>query len=323
MFETFGDNDKKRDLTPPFQPIFISKATHYEEKVLRWHSVGVKRDVLFYQFHTAHDEDSCRMDMLPDACINILFECSPDDPKALLSGLSLKPSELKLKPDTTYFGFKPFSDRGFKRSKLPLPDLVNRDIDLLELLPDAQEMLLQVANSEGLDEQIRSFDEYARKHMVESEYQPSFVDFFTYLLCSSQGTADLNEMQQMTGYSNRYCRERFKGDHGISPKQYSNIIRFQRTLKQLMRSEDGNLTALAADNGYYDQAHFIHDFKKFAKYAPSRFRKLYQRSDKPTAPLPEEEVSNDKRGIAIADPIPSDDDASDANPKGNGLTDIG
>ena len=108
------------------------------------------------------------------------------------------------------------------------------------------------------------------------------MDYFTLLLCTSKGTSNLGELQQMTGYSKRYCRERFKADHGVSPKQYSTIMRFQHALKQMTHIEHGELTFLAADNGYFDQAHFIHDFKRFTNQSPSRFRKKYLCSEFPT-----------------------------------------
>jgi len=279
MRENLGYLYARQDTTPPYQPVLLAKTTAYKERLLIWHSVGMKREALFYSFTTASSEESCRIDLIPDACINILFECCPHDPKAIVSGIHLELNEVLLKPDTSYFGFKPYSDRGFKLGGIRMPELVNGSVDLLEVFPGAERMLLNIANSTGLDAQIQSFDAYAKTHMIQSEYQPSFVDFFTYLLCVSRGTVDLNEMQNMTGYSKRYCRERFKEDHGISPKQYSNIMRFQRTIKQLMRGPKGSLTLLAAENGYYDQAHFIHDFKQYVKMAPSRFRQEYLQAD--------------------------------------------
>ncbi|MCL1847627.1 MAG: helix-turn-helix domain-containing protein [Coriobacteriia bacterium] len=263
------------ELTPPYQPALESKVLDYEERVIKWHSVGVKRNALFYRFRSPSDEEDCKVSMVPDACVNLLFACCPDNPGATLSGVQLRPVEVQLKPNMEYFGFKPYSDRGFKEGKLPLTSLVDSSVDLLELLPMAETLIsgLMEAQAKGLLESMALFDAFAKKNLVESEYQPSFVDFFTLLLCSSGGMTDLEEMQRMTGYSKRYCRERFKADHGITPKQYSTIMRFQGTLKQLMRGGEGSLTSLAANNGYFDQAHFIHDFRHFTNQSPSRFRK--------------------------------------------------
>ena len=263
----------RHDLTPPFQPILTSKALDYEERVIQWNMACVKKEALFYRFRTGSDEKARKIDFLPDACVDVLFECCPDDPKATISGLHLIPRTMQLKQDTTYFGFKPYSDRGFDSAKLPFTELVNSSVDLLELLPNAEALLEQLAHAGDLNECVHHFDSFAKKHMLADEYHPSFVDHITLLLCVMRGAAELSDTLKSTGYSERYCRDRFRADHGISPKQYNSTMRFQRTLKQLMLEPETSLTDLAANNGYFDQAHFIHDFKHFTNQSPSRFRK--------------------------------------------------
>jgi len=274
MIGALDEYENRKDKSPPFQPVLYSKTQNYAAKVLQWHPVAVKKDVLFYQFQASADEDACTIELLPDACINILFECCPDDPGVILSGLQTRAQEIQLKPGVRYFGFKPYSEGGLSFKELDLTELVGDSVDLLELLPDAERLLQQLACTDDLNEQIRLFGEFARSCLIDHDYQPNFVDFFAMLLCTQRGSADLTEIQKMTGYSMRYCRERFKGKIGISPKQYNNIMRFQSTLKQLMNTEEPHmsLTALAANNGYFDQAHFIHDFKRFTDMSPGQFR---------------------------------------------------
>ena len=60
---------------------------------------------------------------------------------------------------------------------------------------------------------------------------------------------------------------------GLRPKQYLRIARFQKIL-QLRNSEHfENYTSLAYDCGYYDQAHFIHDFELITDLSPREFFK--------------------------------------------------
>ena len=281
MIGALDEYENRKDKSPPYQPVLYSKTLNYETKVLQWHPVAVKKEVLFYQFQASTDEEACTVELLPDACINILFECCPDDPGVILSGLQTRPQEIQLKPGVNYFGVKPYSEGGLSFGELDLTEIVGDSVDLLQLLPDAERLLYRLACTDDLNEQIRLFGEFAWSRLIDHDYQPSFVDFFAMLLCAYRGSADLNEIQKMTGYSMRYCRERFKRKIGISPKQYNNIMRFQSTLKQLMNTEDPqmSLTALAANNGYFDQAHFIHDFKRFTDMSPSQFRNKNQKPD--------------------------------------------
>jgi AraC-like DNA-binding protein len=51
------------------------------------------------------------------------------------------------------------------------------------------------------------------------------------------------------------------------------IIRLQETLKMLLNQQAGNLTEIAYDNDYFDQSHFIKDFKEFTGVSPKEFYK--------------------------------------------------
>ena len=58
---------------------------------------------------------------------------------------------------------------------------------------------------------------------------------------------------------------------GTSPKGYLRLSRFQSTLNHLLKADQVPLTRLAQDLDFYDQPHFIRDFKAFTGASPSRF----------------------------------------------------
>jgi AraC-like DNA-binding protein len=60
---------------------------------------------------------------------------------------------------------------------------------------------------------------------------------------------------------------------GLSPKQLGKVIRLQAALKMLLNQKNGNLTQVAYESDYYDQAHFIKDFKDFTGINPKEFLK--------------------------------------------------
>jgi AraC-like DNA-binding protein len=82
------------------------------------------------------------------------------------------------------------------------------------------------------------------------------------------------EMQAIcvhTGLSNRYIQRIFSQHVGISPKTYLKVTRFQRSLPLLDVGE--SYTAIAFKCGYFDQAHFIKEFKSYAGVTPASYRK--------------------------------------------------
>ncbi len=261
--------------SPPFQPAVTSRIPNYEEMQTGWNPVCIKKDALFYQFTTSSGE-VCKLDLLPDACLNVLFECS-DAPNALFSGTFLEPRALVLKPDTTYFGFKPYSNLGIKAPKVHCGEMVDNYTDFTYAYPSAKALVEQMPDAKDFAERVSLFKAFAREHLIDGDYSPTFVDYFTVMICSSKGNLLFNNIEQVTGYSERYCREKFKDTHGLSPKRYSGIMRFQNVLKELVAQDESALSSLAFDHGYFDHAHFIHDFKKFAAVSPCKFRKNFQR----------------------------------------------
>lgn len=72
------------------------------------------------------------------------------------------------------------------------------------------------------------------------------------------------------GITSRYLQKLFLQYTGLTPKLYSKINRFQNSLK-LVTKKDTPLTSIAYDCGYFDQSHFIREFKSFTGFTPSGY----------------------------------------------------
>jgi AraC-like DNA-binding protein len=259
--------------SPPFQPYINVKGRDYDERQVNWVASGFKNSALFYQFHVSADEDGHQVNILPDACPNILFECNPDDPRAIVSGVFLEPRELQLKQGIEYFGFKPYSTLYIHSKTMDFTEIINGSIDFLDAFPEGGRLIQELVNTRELDARIGLFNAFAKQHMISAGPQPDFVDYFSLLLCRSGGNARLGDVSRKIGYSERYCRKRFKDAFGYSPKQYSSIMRFQSALKGLANTRDDDYSSVIFDNGFFDQAHFIHDFTRYTHLTPGRFVK--------------------------------------------------
>ena len=83
----------------------------------------------------------------------------------------------------------------------------------------------------------------------------------------------LKSISSDIGYSQKHLIHLFKKYVGFRPKQYQQITRFNLALAQIEQGQGLSMTALGYECGYYDQAHFIKEFKKFAGFSPKRFLK--------------------------------------------------
>lgn len=84
----------------------------------------------------------------------------------------------------------------------------------------------------------------------------------------------MDDLSRMLNLSSRGLRKRFAQQVGISPKFYARLARFNRAALQIAQQPATSLTAIAADQGYFDQAHFIKEFRAFGGITPGRFQEL-------------------------------------------------
>ena len=81
---------------------------------------------------------------------------------------------------------------------------------------------------------------------------------------------NINSIAARYGVSSRYLQKIFLNYSGLSPNLFSKIVRFQKSV-HLVAGKTKSLTTIAHQCGYFDQSHFIKDFKFFTGAAPSRF----------------------------------------------------
>jgi len=87
-------------------------------------------------------------------------------------------------------------------------------------------------------------------------------------LYETKGQVRVAHLADSCYLSVRQLQRQFADTTGVSPKTLARTIRFETIRNRLMFEPDANLTDLAYECGYTDQAHFIHDFQAFANKTP-------------------------------------------------------
>lgn len=84
--------------------------------------------------------------------------------------------------------------------------------------------------------------------------------------------ASVREAADDLGWTPRRLSARFDTQVGLSPKRYARVRRFQRLLARVnARPAEPDWALLAAEGGYHDQAHLIHEFRAFAGMTPTAY----------------------------------------------------
>ena len=97
------------------------------------------------------------------------------------------------------------------------------------------------------------------------------IEFARRHICGAPHVATVSGVTERIGLSQRRFIELFRDQIGLTPKAFCRVRRFQRVLESVHRHKAVDWVEVALDGGYYDQAHFIHDFQGFSGLTPSAY----------------------------------------------------
>lgn len=91
-------------------------------------------------------------------------------------------------------------------------------------------------------------------------------------LQASRGGRSIGALTRDLGCSRKHLIQRFHAQIGLSPKSVAGILRFEHAVESIKSADEQSWADLAAACGYYDQAHFNRDFRRYSGRTPNEFR---------------------------------------------------
>lgn len=262
----------------PSQPEVQYKMDEYIEQRPLNRQIG-KDIALYYQFKTQKDTIN-PFALIPDGCFDLLFCCCPKNSSIFLwtSPLERREQQLSFQKGCEYFGVRFQPEQGLLKLNCSMRDLLGKKIPLDEIMSVDPFLMEKILNASNFAERIELFEVFI-KDITPASPSQNVVSYCINQIYLTNGNISINDLTAATGYSDRYIRKKFEETIGFSPKQFSEIVRFQNSLAMIFEKNDHNLADIVYENGYYDQAHFIKGFKKFVHLAPTQFiGSLYQHS---------------------------------------------
>ncbi|HAS43325.1 MAG TPA: hypothetical protein DCS93_22790 [Microscillaceae bacterium] len=129
-----------------------------------------------------------------------------------------------------------------------------------------REQMMALSNPAAI---IQQAYEFLQQKILTNATDNYFETFVHQLLCIKRDT--LAEISRKTGYSQRYFIQLFKQHMGIAPKKYQRLHRFQQALAHLNQTPQASFADLVYQCHFYDQAHFINEFKHFTQLTPGQY----------------------------------------------------
>jgi AraC-like DNA-binding protein len=167
--------------------------------------------------------------------------------------------------------FKPGG--AFPFFKLPAGELQDTDV-ALDTLWGAEARLLreQLLEAKTPEAKFAAFEGALLKRMTAASDPPHPAVRFAVGNFRRAPNRAISTVTDQIGLSERRFIQLFAQQVGLTPKLYCRVQRFQRVLRHIARCNDCiDWTEIALTCGYFDQAHFIHDFRAFSGINPSSY----------------------------------------------------
>jgi AraC-like DNA-binding protein len=126
-------------------------------------------------------------------------------------------------------------------------------------------------NLERVDQKVAFAQDQLIALLRQNERRNPIVEYCVNALKSADGRMAIRQLAKQTGYSRRYLDQLFKQYVGLSPKVLAGIFRFQKFYRKLAQGQDFDLLKDDLYEDYYDQSHFIKEFKRMTGYPPRKF----------------------------------------------------
>lgn len=122
-------------------------------------------------------------------------------------------------------------------------------------------------------DKIQLIELYLKKRLSQVSFHANLTDHFLNLLEYNEPRNTVDILSGKLGRSSRYVRKVFKQDIGITPKVFLKISRFNAAFNLLKADQFVRLSDIAYRLNYFDQSHFIREFRYFTGMTPLQFLK--------------------------------------------------
>lgn len=204
------------------------------------------------------------------------FTCGDDyilQPRAMVLGQTIAPFYIEPTGAVNTLAVRFYPHAFANLVEVPIKTLANKETPLEELFDrtESKQLHLEIVNAKDTEQRITTIESYLLGKLTQPATVDSIVQSTIDSLMASKGGASIDGMVDRDPAKRRQLERKFAKQIGVSPKQLGKVIRLQSALKMMLNGEEDRLTDVASASEYYDQAHFIKDFKEFTGVRPKEF----------------------------------------------------
>lgn len=246
----------------------------------------IENFVYYKGYNPVHSIDR----FLPDGNIHVVFELT-ENPKYIYDNHSLK--EIQSCRRVWFSGIREKfitipSGRDsemfiiyFKKGKaypfleMPVHELTDFVVDAeLVLSNEILNMREGLISSEKIVHKFQYAEKFILNIFAKKLIVNPFIEFAVKQIISAPNSISITEISDNSGYSHKHLVKMFKDHVGLTPKSFLKVMRFQKAIEEMTKGSRPVWSHIALESGYYDQAHFINDFKQFSGFTPEQYANM-------------------------------------------------
>lgn len=228
---------------------------------------------------------SARQRIIPDGCLEMFFILGDDikrytseteylvQPRAMVLGQITEPFFIEPvgRVETFAVRFYPYGFTNFVSK--PIKDLANKETPLSVIFgkKNAADLEQNIIKAKTTKTRIKIIEKFLFARLEEQVSIDEIVKATLDTMLSTKGSTSIKAALKNDATKRRQLERKFARQVGMSPKQLSRVIRLQVALKMMLDARPESLNKIAYDSDYYDQAHFIKDFREFTGTTPKEF----------------------------------------------------
>lgn len=207
--------------------------------------------------------------VVADGCIDIFFELNQPQENFVM-GFCKKYTEFDLTEEFNYVGIRFLPSMFPQLFGVDASSISNKAVELKEVVPQVATFIQSHLSANlGINNVISLLNEFFLDLLPSANFQNDARLYNAIaLIMKTCGVADITKID--TGLSHRQLRRLFDFYIGDSMKTFSKVVRFQNILRAKPSTQSLRQNKLFFASGFFDQSHFIKDFKHFYGVTPSK-----------------------------------------------------
>ena len=210
--------------------------------------------------------------VLPTGCVDLILSLDEHPEADVVAGARSRPIVIDTSRSLSFIGVRFRPGGAFPFLGLPVGEL--QDLSVAPALlwgASARTLREQLLHADAPGTRFAILERFLLERLHKARDRHPAVQYAIDTIGDSEGAASVASIVERTGLSARRFIATFRDEVGLAPKVFCRLARFRRVIARIRQAESVDWADVALACGYFDQPHFIHDFREFAGVSPSAY----------------------------------------------------